>query len=265
MNSTLIESPPHAADGTTLPGVIDADRANPGLASSPWRWTILACLLLGISGGVRAWRDHQFAQLSSRNKECPFPLSDIPKSLGDWHAIDDSESRLDPEIARIAGSSDHLIRSYADSKTGEKVTVLLLYGLAEGVFGHTPEVCYPATGHQAATRPKDLDIAVPGNPRPATFRSQIFFQPQGPAGGHYAEVFYSFRHANHWQPEMAGEWKKFRADPGMFKIQTTREVSAAAASPEGPEPKVSKSIVTELVKAIEQKIASATPPEGPRG
>lgn len=32
---------------------------------SPWKWLAVTCLLLGISGGIRAWRDREFAALTA--------------------------------------------------------------------------------------------------------------------------------------------------------------------------------------------------------
>ena len=89
-------------------------------------------------------------QPSPRKSEAtPFPLAELPRTAATWQASEGSDVQLDLDVARIAGSSDHIVRSYLDEKTGEQASVLLLYGLAAGVFGHTPEVCYPAAGYQA--------------------------------------------------------------------------------------------------------------------
>ncbi len=265
MSSTLIENTPHAG-ASTHQGVVDAGRVSSERNSSPWKWMALACLLLGISGGERFWRDQQFAKLRVESMACPFPLADLSKSLGTWQAIDDKEAHLDPEIARNAGSTDHILRTYFDSKSGEKIHVMVLYGLAADVCPHIPEICYPASGHQKLMpMPKDVEIDIPGLSNPARFYSQIYFRPMGPAGGEYAEVYYSFRLAGNWRPDMFGESKKFRAAPGMFKVQTSREVSAAAANPDAAKSTLSKSLVTEIVKDIERHLASAKAPAKSQG
>ena len=43
--------------------------------------------------------------------------------------------------------------AYVDSTTGEVASVLVLYGLADSVFGHTPEVCYQVSGLSAVVSP----------------------------------------------------------------------------------------------------------------
>ena len=107
------------------------------VAVSPWKWLAITCSILAISGAARYWRDMEVTVHAEQYKKSPFPLSEIPKALGDWTFIEGSEDKLDPEIARIAGSSDHIIRKYVQMKSGETVSVLILYGLAASVFAHS--------------------------------------------------------------------------------------------------------------------------------
>jgi hypothetical protein len=263
--STLTENS-SPADATTRHDVVDADGVGPKSNLASWRWMVCACLLLGISGGVRFYRDHQFARLNSDFKECPFPLENFNTSLGSWRAIENSDTKLDPEIARVAGSSSHILRTYADARSGEKLHVMVLYGLAEEVFGHTPEVCYPASGYQPRSAPRDKDIPVPPIPglsQPVSMRSQIFYHPSGLGAGQYTEASYSFRlgdsHEGMWQPDMASRWKSFRYLPGMFKIQMSRDVSAGAANPDAPKSVTNESLMVEMVKEIEHQLALSRP------
>ena len=69
-------------------------------------------------------------------------------------------------MARIAGSSDHTVRTYLDEKSGEQASALILYGKAAVVFAHTPEFCYPAAGYQAVRGPVDGTITLPGVTEP---------------------------------------------------------------------------------------------------
>src|SRR6478752_2231905 len=99
----LQESPTNAARGRVLT-----------ITKSPWSWMVITCVLLGISGGIRTWRERQFQTIEREGSACPFPLKELPYVMGNWKAIEGSETQLDPEIARIAGSSDHVIRSYSE-------------------------------------------------------------------------------------------------------------------------------------------------------
>ena len=127
-----------------------------------WRWIGLICMLLVISGTIRYWRDWQFQSLSRESEMPPFPLNEFPKELGSWRVFKGSEATLEPDIARIAGASDHLIRIYVDEKSGESALVMIIYGLAYRVWPHIPDVCYPANGFKSVPPLDDIDIQIPG-------------------------------------------------------------------------------------------------------
>ena len=131
-------------------------------AKLEWRWIALVCMLLVISGAIRYWRDWQFQSLSRESEMPPFPLNEFPKELGSWRAFEGSEATLEPDIARIAGASDYLIRTYVDEKSGESAVVMIIYGLAYRVWPHIPDVCYPANGFKSVPPLDDIDIQIPG-------------------------------------------------------------------------------------------------------
>jgi hypothetical protein len=221
------------------------------IASSPWTWMVLACMLLGASGGVRAWQDHRFATVLNRVESAPFPLKNIPRALGDWRVQDGSEKRLDPEVAQVAGCSDSVIRTYHNSTTGVSVTVLILFGPAQAVFGHRPEVCYPSAGYRIVGEPLLREIANdPG--RAAMFRSEVFAREREKRRGR-EEVYYSFRHGNLWSPDVERFWKDFRHHPSMFKIQVQRPVSEVELRDVG---NPTETLLALLVPEIERLIAA---------
>ena len=196
--------------------------------SSPWVWMTLACVLLGASGGVRAWQDHRFATVQNDVAVSPFPLKDLPQTLGDWRAQEGSDASLDPEIARIAGSSDHVIRTYTNAATGQSLTVLILFGPAQFVYAHQPAVCYPSAGYQQVAETLTRSVASGSGP-PAQFYSQVYARQKDQQQGRQ-EVFFSFRHGNRWYPDPGRFWKDFRHHPSMFKVQTQRLVTESESS-----------------------------------
>jgi hypothetical protein len=223
---------------------------------SPWKWFAITCVLLTISGGLRSWRDSQFRSLLHESAACPFPLSELPKVLGEWQAVTGSESQLDPEIARIAGSSDHFIRVYESSRTGDQVSVLVLYGLARAFFGHSPEICYPSAGYLPAGErgPIDRAISLPGLAVPAQYRS-AYYVKRASGLSQYNEVLCSFRHNGAWLPDVADRWKMFRYHPGMFKVQL-HHPCAGIASEAGPSESLLKDLIQEIEKRIVEKEAA---------
>lgn len=221
---------------------------------SPWTWMAVTCLLLGISGGVRLWREWQFSALAVQKEVSPFPLSQMPWAMGTWQAKEGSEAKLDPLIARIAGASDHIMRDYDDQKTGERASALILYGLGTAVAFHTPDVCYPATGHRPVKGPIDRTITVPGVTAPVRYRWAIYTKQVGGIS-HYVESLYTFHHKGDWLPEVADRWKMFRYDPGVYKIQISREVSSLSENGEGP----CESLLAELVRQINDRSSPSGP------
>jgi hypothetical protein len=184
---------------------------------SPWVWMILASALLGASGGARAWQDSRFGAALKQSDVPPFPLKELPYELGCWKARQGSETRLDPEIARIAGCSDHLIRTYTDQTTGVSLVLLVLFGRSSEVAMHTPQVCYPSAGYAPVEAP--MVRPIPG--LTALFRSEVFAKG---VGGR-EEVHHSFLFNHQWIPEASGAWKQFRHHPSMFKVQVQRHVA----------------------------------------
>jgi hypothetical protein len=212
---------------------------------------IVTCLLLATSGGVRFWREYQFATIARENEKCPFALNvnEFPKVLGSWHMSEGASPELDPEIAKIAGANAYLLQNYIDQKSGAVALVLILYGPARSVFAHSPEICYPANGYRAVTPPADRQFVDSTSRFPVRFRSAFFTKTVG-ATNRYEEVYYTFRHNERWLPEVANEWKSFRYHPGMFKILLQRPVTALST-----ENSPTESLLREIVREVDLRIA----------
>ena len=214
-----------SATPVSTPDSPPTPRSRGRLASSPWIWMTLACILLGTSGGVRAWQDYRFATVQDQGKACPFPLKDLPEKLGnEWRLEEGGESQLDPKVKQVAGCTDSLIRTYRNATTGVTVTTLILFGPGKEVAGHTPEICFPAAGYRSVAEPSSHSVAN-GSGSAAEFRSEVFARDQEHQSRR-EEVYYSFRHANRWSPDAQRYWKDFRHQPAIFKVQVQRPVSA---------------------------------------
>ena len=220
---------------------------------SPWTWLAVTCLLLGISGGIRFWREWKFSALAVESAACPFPLAELPRTLGKWQAIDDSEVQLDPEVMRFAGASEHIMRTYVDQKSGELASVLALYGLGTAVYGHTPDICYPAAGYKLVKGPIDRSIEVPGVSAPVRYRWAIYMKQVGGIS-RYEEVYHTFLHHGDWLPEPAERWKMFRYYPGLFKIQISHPTSSLNEDGDGP----CLPLLTEFVSQLNKRLPAAS-------
>lgn len=257
MSSTLTENTSLVpvtsfGDSSTLKPVKVVGKAPISL----WIWLAVTSVLLSVSGGIRFWRDQQFRTLARESATCPFPLSELPRTLGSWHAEDGLDSQLDPETLRIAGSSDHSIRVYKDSKTGETATLLLLYGAADSVFAHAPDVCYPSAGFQHVIPPIDRELTTSASPMPIAFRASYFTKKVAGLPLHL-EVFCTFRHNGQWLPDVTSRWKMFRSHPAMFKIQIQRQTSGLTT-----EDSPIESLLRVTVEAIERQLNEIDTPAG---
>jgi hypothetical protein len=209
---------------------------------------VITCLLLGISGGIRFWRDWQFRLRAEQGAICPFPLNELPKTLGTWQCLEGSEAQLEPEIAQTAGSSDNIVREYVDEKGGDRISAIVLYGLATTVFAHPPDVCYPTHGYRVVIAPVDRPLSIPGMKAPAVCRAAIYAKKVGPSE-RYEVVYHAFCHDGHWVPELASRWKSFRYLPGAFKIQLQRMVTSGLMLEDG----ASESLLSQLIEEVNRR------------
>jgi hypothetical protein len=222
------------------------------VVKSEWPWVALTCSLLVVSGAIRYSRDWQFQSISRESQVSPFPLSEFPKKLGSWTALEGSEAILEPDIARIAGASDHLIRTYVDRKSGEAVVLMIIYGLASRVWPHVPDICYPANGFQQLRETGELDISVAGGESKARFRMQSFAKYSRPGERDFREVYHSFLYSGEWGLDMGKNWKKFRSCPGMFKVQVQHQTSRSSIDRENES---LDGFLGQIVGEIEQKVS----------
>jgi hypothetical protein len=192
----------------------------------------------------------------------------IPNKLGVWHLVEDGERTLDPLTTRITGSSQHMLRTYADDLTGVTLTVLVLYGPAVPVLPHTPEVCYPSSGYARVDGPSDSTVKFrPGGDaegRPASgearFRSAVYQKSAGRLT--YREAAYhSFRLDGKWSPDVGAGRKFPRRNPGIFKIQVQRQVAEGESlGQDDPMEQFLSVLLTELeaqIKKAEDKTVAA--------
>jgi hypothetical protein len=175
-------------------------------------------------------------------------LNELPKTLGSWQWIEGSESQLEPEVARTAGSNVNFLREYFNEKGGERVSVMVLYGLADTVFAHAPDICFPGHGYSVIITPRDRPLAIPGLKAPAVCRAAIYAEKVGPLN-RFSLVYHIFGHDGQWVPELGSRWKSFRYHPGAFRILVRRTVSDSSTLEDGP----CESLLSQLIQEINRR------------
>ena len=217
-------------------------------------WGIAASLLLVGSGALRTILAARHQEEKDFKVQSPFPLKDLPKTVGTWRVVEGSETRLDDMTTRITGSTDYVLWKYKDDQTGTMISALVLYGPAEPVVPHTPQVCYPATGYRDISGIADRDVKY-GDGKVASFRTNVFAK----SGGRDVVrnmVYHSFRLDGHWSPGIAA--LKFpRKNPGIFKIQIQRRVIEGEGNGTGNEP--IEQFLGAFLPVLERQIAASRP------
>ena len=234
------------------------------LPSSPWLWMTLACLLLGISGGIREWRDWQFNALAEESSHPLFSLNELPRTFIQtkdnkvlrWESAASEDNQLDPDVSRIAGAADSIIRTYVDNNDS-KITMLALYGLAVKVHGHSPDFCYPAIGYKLVKESEDHVVTVPGMKEPVRYRWSVYVTRTNGVS-RYVETYHTFFYNGAWLPETKGLFKSFRYHPSMFRVLLDRPVSSLSNGVDSTSEALLGNIAKEISSRISHKIEDAT-------
>lgn len=218
-------------------------------------WGIAASLLLFGSGVLRTIQSTRHQEEKSSTALSPFPLKDLPKTVGSWK-VEGTEGKLDDMTTRITGSTDYVIWKYKDDRTGTIISALILYGPAEPVVPHTPQVCYPSTGYHDVSGVVDHEIKL-DNGQMASFRSNVFAK----SGGRdviRSIVYHSFRLDGLWSPGIA--YLRFpRKNPGIFKVQIQRRFVEGEGNGKNKGDEPIEQFLKLFLPLLERQIANAQP------
>ena len=243
---------PSATDATNTPPTAAARRNAPSVGV----WMVVACALLAGSGFIRVAQERRFDAAIEDAGTPPFPLKDLPRVLGvkDQWRMKGEEQVLPEETLQIAGCSDYVARTYINKQTGVTLSVLVAFGAAERVFGHSPVVCFPAFGYHLEASPerRNLKIDAPGGDRNVPTDALIYSKPNG-GSDELVEVYYSFRHDGRWSPDASTTRKQFRHRPAMFKVQVERPIFPnEAGSVGGPIEEFLAAMVGEIERRLDE-------------
>ncbi len=177
--------------------------------------------------GVRYRMEASVNQRITATQFSPFPLSEIPISIGPWNGLD---QELDPFIARKTGSTDYIMRRYTNQQTGAVVELLMLYGPAAEMGYHKPDACYPNAGYKLVgggdLRP--VGFGTPPDQRSIGFKNLVFQRGEGGLADRQ-QVYYVWRYSDIYALDL-GQPSKFGRLPGMFKIQVARGLAPSESA-----------------------------------
>ena len=254
MSSGPLSSPP-VATPADAPQAPRRARSRAGRALGLWARVALAVGLLAASATARHWQSLRVDALLRDGRVAPFPLADLPMTLGDWVG---SEEKMDSDIARATGSTDQLFRVYQHRRTGQKVNVIVLFGPSTEMYVHTPENCYPAAGYTQTFGPTWRDVKVgPGQTRP--FHALTFVKGEGGQVDRQ-EVLYTWRYSDQWTPNLVTQ-KGFERIPGMFKVHVARPIRSESELELLDVESPCEALIAQLIPEIEARLKPKLPPE----
>jgi len=207
---------------------------------------------MASSGIVRGLQDRRFEVEKGYLEACPFPLKSLPKEFDGWRLVDGGDKTLDSLTTRITGASEHVLRTYVDELTGVTLSVLILFGPAEPVLPHTPQICYPSCGYTATEPPSDRTIKGPDK-QSYVFRAGVYEKSGGRAKLHEV-AYHAFRLEGPWSPDVATGRKFPRKNPGIFKVQIQRRV-AEGERRDSDDP--IEQFLAKLIPVIDRRIAES--------
>lgn len=200
---------------------------NPARARGPWVWMTIACVFLAAAVATRIWQHRRFEREEEQGiAPLPFDLQALPTMVGPYRSQEGIDFRLDRETIRYAGGLDHLVRTYTDESTGGRLLVLVLYGRADRVVEHIPELCYSGAGYAQYEPSTDRRITFQvgdGETQTGLFRTAVFTKPLGVGPLTREQAYYAFRYKDQWSPQNPLTGKN-RRPFGIFKIQVQRRM-----------------------------------------
>lgn len=215
-----------------------------------WSRVGLAVALVAASGIARAQKSARIEAAKLSGWVSPFPLEDIPLELGPWEGHAEA---LDPTIARGAGAVDNIFRVYTDRRTGTQINVIALYGPAQAVSIHAPELCYPVSGYRQVGPTRQRSV-LGLDDKKVDVRSLTYVKGEG-GGAERQQVYYSWFYDGRWTPYMAAP-KRIERIPAMYKVHLARSVGEHERL-DGDDP--CQDLLARLIPEIERRMAEAKP------
>lgn len=145
-------------------------------------------------------------------------LSRVPMSFGDWTGVENPIEERQLQVGRIAAS---VARIYTNTKTGQKISFLIVCGRPGPISIHTPDVCYGNSGYVAEGGRSRLSIDS-GGPRPAEFVAIRMKKPD-PIKPSTLAIDFGWFAGGGWTAPLTDARFRYAGYPVIFKMYVIRE------------------------------------------
>jgi hypothetical protein len=114
---------------------------------------VVVVVAVAILEGMRSnrWGETEDLRLASSK------LDKVPRAFGDWVS---TESPLDDKVLKVAEATGNVSRIYTNSKSGVRISVLLLCGPTGPIGAHTPDICYGGLGYACHGEPARKSVVI---------------------------------------------------------------------------------------------------------
>jgi hypothetical protein len=152
-------------------------------------------------------------------------LEDVPRQFGgpsnDRWQLQSSET-MSPYVIEMLECTGHIVRTYANLRTGESVSFFVIVGPAGPIAVHTPEICFSSQNY-TNDDPRE-PIAIPNVQGQEDKFWALSFKSKG-ARRDLLRVYYAWSTGNGWKAPNDARYA-FAGWPYLYKIQVSATLPA---------------------------------------
>lgn len=188
------------------------------------KWTYLFLMIVVVAATVAVGAIHGRMTLRWGHRADMLAaaalLEDMPTQCGDWRmkaSADMSNSEI--EMLRCAG---YVARQYVNEKTGESVSLGIVFGPPGPISEHTPEVCFSTREYTKLGARQRIALPTPANAAEADEFWGVDFRKNGIASAN-VRVYWGWSSGGAWSaPEKPK--RAFAGSRHLYKIQLSTTV-----------------------------------------
>jgi hypothetical protein len=187
--------------------------------------SLATVVVLTLGAGVLAGRLRNRWGPSETMLAAAQRLQDVPRQFGgpsnDRWQLQSSET-MEPYVIQMLECTGSIVRTYANPRTGESVSLFVIVGSAGPIAVHTPEICYSSQNYKIRDAAKR--VAVPDLQGQENQFWALSFTSKGPRED-LLRVYYAWSTGNGWKAPSDARFA-FAGSPYLYKIQVSTTLPA---------------------------------------
>jgi Protein of unknown function (DUF3485) len=189
--------------------------------------------------------------LSNEPASSAAKLATVPTEIGEWKS--EPLPDLDEQTLTVGEIAGYLNRSFVNSRTGARLSVLIVCGRPGPISQHSPEVCMGGEGFEVTKKEIDTKFPSAELPDAPQFWAGVFKKTDVASTGAFRRVFWA------WSTD-DGVWTapehprtKFAGKKALYKLYIVHPMNNANDSPDNsPAHELAKALLPQLQKSLFQ-------------